>query len=264
MKECFFALILAFSTSLAFTQSDITPFQVCQKMTAINSSNGVLCAQIISQGTFDPASLSLADKVVSTSTAKALEILKMTANHILENQAGHTCELMMDVNSTNAMTCISTLLDAYPAPELLNLANKALTSSSANALTILQSGKDAYFFGPLMEICDQMLALSSSNTLVCVQTVANKVSMNASEQVCKTALSSGSAPALKCIQGIVVNYTPTSPQYPTTVNVDLKKMQTLKRSIQKTRNQLNRGLIENAQKTLEESAFLVDEMIDRR
>lgn len=259
MKKSLLALTIALSASAAFAQTITSAAQVCQKIASVNGSNGSACAQLIARNTFDPAVLNLAYKAVPQGSAVALEIMKTGANRRLTLEAGQVCEQILAVNASNATACLNATLDTMPALELLRITSKLIPQGSANAVAALQAGANAYFFAPLADICEAMASVNASNTVICVQTIANKVSMNGAEQVCRTSLSQGSSYALSCIQGIVMDYTPI-PQ-PTTIMVQEYQIQDLKRTIMKTRAQLDRGLIDNARRTLEEAALIVDEIL---
>lgn len=260
MKKSLLALTLAISASGVFAQVTTNAAQVCQRIAAVNGTNGAACAQLISRNTFDPAVLSLASRAVEKGSAVALEIMKTGANRRLTLEAGAVCEQILAVNTSNVTPCLNATLDAIPSPELLRIASKLIPGGSANAVGALQAGTNAYFFAPLADICEAMASVNASNTVICVQTIANKVSMNGSEQICKTSLSQGSSYALQCIQGIVMDYTPI-PQ-PTTIMVQEYQIQDLKRAIMKTRAQLDRNMIEQARRTLEDAAMAIDQILN--
>lgn len=259
MKKSLLALTIALSASGVFAQVTTNAAQVCQRIAAVNGTNGAACAQLISRNTFDPAVLSLASRAVEKGSATALEIMKTGANRRLTMEAGAVCEQVLQVNTQNSIACLNATLDTLPAPELLRIASKLIPQGSANAVGALQAGANAYFFAPLADICEAMASVNASNTVICVQTIANKVSMNGSEQICKTSLSQGSAYALQCIQGIVMDYTPI-PQ-PTTIMVQEYMIQDLRRVVMKTRAQLDRNLIENARRSVEEAAVIIDQIL---
>lgn len=259
MKKSLLALTIVLSTSAAFAQTVTSAAQVCQRIASVNGTNGAACAQLISRNTFDPAVLSLANRAVEKGSAVALEIMKTGANRRLTNEAGAVCEQILAVNTANATACLNATLDTIPAPELLRITSRLIPQGSANAVAALQAGTNAYFFAPLADICEAMASVNASNTVICIQTIANKVSMNGAEQICKTSLSQGSSYALQCIQGVVMDYTPI-PQ-PTTIMVQEYQIQDLKRTIMKTRAQLDRGMIDNARRTLEEAAIAIDDIL---
>lgn len=259
MKKSLLALTIALSTSGVFAQTTMTAAQLCQNIAQVNGSNGAICAQLISRNTFDPAAISLANRVLSQGSANAIEVLKVSANRRLEFDAGQVCEQVAGVNGANTVACVNAVLDTRPAPELLRIASRVLSQGSAHTVGVLQAGANAYIFAPLADVCEGMASINGSNTILCVKAIANKVSMNGSEQVCKTALSQGSAYALQCVQGIVMDYTPI-PQ-PTTIMVQEYQIQDLKRAIMKTRAQLDRGMIDNARRTLEDAALVIDEIL---
>ncbi len=259
MKKSLLALTLALSASGAFAQTITSAAQVCQKIASVNGSNGSACAQLIARNNFEPAVLNLAYKAVPQGSAVALEIMKTGANRRLTMEAGSVCEQILAVNSQNSIACLNATLDTLPAPELLRIASRLIPQGSANAVNALQAGSNAYFFAPLADICEAMASVNASNTVICVQTIANKVSMNGAEQVCRTALSQGSSYALSCVQGVVMDYTPI-PQ-PTTIMVQEYMIQDLRRVVMKTRAQLDRNLIDNARKSVEEAAVIIDQIL---
>lgn len=259
MKKSLLALTIALSTSAAFAQTVTTAAQVCQRIASVNGTNGAACAQLISRNTFDQAVLSLASRAVEKGSATALEIMKTGANRRLTLEAGAVCEQVLQVNTQNSIACLNATLDTMPAPELLRIASRLIPQGSAHAVGALTAGANAYFFAPLADICEAMASVNPSNTVICVQTIANKVSMNGAEQICKTSLSQGSSYALQCIQGVVMDYTPI-PQ-PTTIMVQEYQIQDLKRTIMKTRAQLDRGMIDNARRSIEDAALIIDEIL---
>lgn len=262
MKKTLFTLALALTASASFAQTTISAAQVCQKIAAVNGANGTICAQLISRNTFDGASLNLASKAVEKGSAIAIEILKASANRRLEMNAGITCEKILAVNPQNAVAALNVVLDTIPAMELLRISDRLIPKGSAHAVEALKVGAGAYLYAPLADICEAMADLNPANTVLCVQAISNKVSMNGAEQVCRTSLSQGSSYALSCIQGIVMDYTPI-PE-PTRIMVELYQLQDLKRSILKTRAQLDRGMIENAQRTLNDAALAIDAILNNQ
>lgn len=262
MKKALFTLAFALSATAGFAQTMTSAAQVCQKIASVNGSNGAICAQLISRNTFDQATLQVASRAVEKGSSVAIEVLQAGANRRLEMAAGQTCEQILAVNAQNGVLCVKTLVDTLPSMEVLRIANALVPKGSSHAIGALQAGANAYLFAPLADICEAMAAVNPSNTVVCIQTIANKVSMNGAEQVCRTSLSQGSAYALQCLQGIVMDYTPI-PQ-PTTIMVEAYELQELKRSILKTRAQLERGMIDNAQRTLNDAALKIDMILDKQ
>ena len=259
MKKALITVALAFSTTVGFAQTMVTATQVCQRIASINGSNGSICAQLISRNNFDPASLKLAYAAVAQSSSTAIEIMRETANRRMDPMAGELCESVVAINASNGVVCAKTVVDANVSPELVRIARAVLQQGSTYAIGTLQAGVNTYLYAPLATVCERMASINGSNTVLCVKTIANKVSMNGSEQICQTSLSQGSSYALQCLQGIVMDYTPI-PQ-PTTIMVELYQLQDLRRSLLKARAQLNRGMTENAVRTLEEAAQSVDLML---
>lgn len=258
MKLKMFTVAMALTTAGAFAQS--TPVEVCQKITRVNSTNGNVCAQMISRNTFDPYALSLSSKAVDASgSTLAIEILKTTANKTYNPGPIQVCEKVLAVNGSNVVPCLNTIADARFAPEALIIAQKLLANSSSTAIEALKATANVYLFPPAAEVCDLMVPLNTTNTLECLRTIANKVTANGSEQICKTAISNGSSYALQCLRGILVDYVPV-PQ-PTPVMVELYELQDLRKVLFKTRSQLNRGLIENASRSVEEALNQVDTIL---
>lgn len=260
MKKTILTLTLALSATAGFAQTMVTPTQVCQRIASINGTNGSICAQLISRNNYDPAALKLAYVAVAQGSSTAVEIMRETANRRMDPMSGELCEKVVTINSSNGVVCAKTVVDANVSPELIRISQAVLGQGSTYAVGALQAGVNSYFFSPLAEVCERMASINGSNTVACVRTIANKVSMNGSEQICKTSLSQGSSYALQCLQGIVMDYTPI-PQ-PTMIMVDLYQLQDLKRALMKARAQLNRGMTENATRTLEEAAQSVDIMLN--
>jgi hypothetical protein len=259
MKRTLFAVAITVSAFGAFAQSsDVTPTELCQKITRTNSSNGNVCAQLISRNTFEPQALRLASRTAdSQGTSAAIEILRTTANRRYDLASFDVCEKILPVNSGNVIPCLNTIADATFAPEILRMSIKMLQSQgSTQALNMLKTGANIYLYAPAAEICEAMISINTTNAVVCIQTIANKVTLNGSEQICRTALSNGSAYALECLRGIVTDYVPV-PE-PTRIMVELYQLQDLKRTLSKARAQLNRGMIDNAQKSLDEASTAVD------
>lgn len=258
MKTKLLALVLSFSAFTAFAQSQVSATQLCQNISSVNSANGNVCAQLISRNRFDDASLRLAQRALtSQNSSSAIEVLKLTANKRLEPASGQFVEEVMAVNSANSLKVLSLLLDVIPQPEILQFARKLLSAgNSSNALAGLEAGVNRYFFPPLLNICEAIIPVNQTNAIVCLGVVANKVSMNGSEAVCRTALNNGSSYALECLRGIVVDYTPI-PE-PTTIMVQEYQLRDLKRSLAKSRAALDRGMIEQARRSIEEANQTLD------
>lgn len=259
MNKALITVALALTTTMGFAQTMVTATQVCQRIASVNASNGSICAQLISRNNYDPASLKLAYAAVAQGSATAIEIMRETANRKMDPMAGEVCERVVALNPNNGVICAKTVVDSSVSPELARIATAVLQQGSTHAVGVLQAGVNAYLFAPLASVCEGMARLNGNNTVLCVETIANKVSMNGSEQICQTSLSQGSSYALQCLQGIVMDYTPI-PQ-PTTIMVELYQLQDLRRLISKAKAQLNRGMIENATRTLEEASQSVDIML---
>jgi hypothetical protein len=261
MKKSIFALSIALCASGAFAQTITSATQVCQRIASVNGTNGANCAQLISRNNFEPAVLSLAYKAVPQGSATALEIMRTGANRRLTQEAGALCEQFLSVNAQNSIACLNATLDTFPAPELLRISSRLIPQGSSYAVSALQAGANAYFFSPLADICEAMASVNASNTVRCVQTIANKVSMNGAEQVCRSALTQGSSYALSCVEGIVMDYTPI-PQ-PTTIMVQEYLVQDLRKAVLKTRSLLDRNMIDNARKSVDEAVMIIDQMLTR-
>ena len=261
MKKSIIALTLALTASAGFAQTMVSPTQVCQKIASINGSNGNICAQLISRNNYDPAALKLAYVATAQGSSTAIEIMRETANRRMDPMSGELCESIIAINSSNGVVCAKTVVDANVSPELIRISRAVLAQGSSHAVGALQAGVNSYFFGPLANVCERMASVNGSNTVACVRTIANKISINGSEQICQTSLSQGSSYALQCLQGIVMDYTPI-PE-PTRVMVELYQLQDLKRSLLKAKAQLNRNMIENAARTLEEASLAVDMMLNQ-
>lgn len=253
MKKTLLAVVIALGATAAFAQVAPTATQLCQNISAANSTNGNVCAQLISRNRFDDASLRLAQRALSTqNSSAAIEVMKLTANKRLEPSSGLLVEEIMAANSTNSLKALSLLLDVVPQQEILQFSRKLLSAGNSSvAIQGLEAGINKYFYAPLLGICDAMISVNQQNAIVCLNLVANKVSMNSSEQVCRTALNNGSSYALECLRGIVVDYTPI-PE-PTTIMVQEYQLRDLKRSILKSRAALDRGMIDPARRSLEEA-----------
>lgn len=257
MKTKILALVLGFSAFSAFAQQ-ISPTQLCQNISSVNGANGNVCAQLISRNRFDETSIRIAQRALTTqNSSSAIEVLKLTANKRLEPSSGLFVEEVMSVNSANSLKALSLLLDVVPQPEILQFARKLLSAgNSSNALQGLEAGVNRYFYPPLLNICEAIISVNQANAIACLGVVANKVSMNGAEQVCRTALNNGSSYALECLRGIVVDYTPI-PE-PTTIMVQEYQLRDLKRSLSKSRAALDRGMIENARRALEDANQTLD------
>jgi hypothetical protein len=260
MIKCLLTLLLSMASFMTLAQTTLTPAKLCQNIAAISATNGNACAQLISRNLFDQSALTLANKALGSGSSKALEVMNLAANHRLDEQAGRLCEKIMDVSMSNSLVCLGLVLDVTVAPELLRFSEKMLASGSSNSISVLQTNLQAYFYPPLFEICEAMMSVSASNSIACIQVIGNKISMNGAEQVCKTSLGQGSSYALQCLEGIVMDYVP-APEYPTTIRVNLSEIENLRKMIAKTQNQLNRGLTENAKRTLVEMSARVEEIL---
>jgi|GEM_PF-4005125 len=249
MKGKFITLALALTTTGAFAQTNISANQVCQRMTSVNASNASICAQLISRNNFDPAALSLANKAITHSSATAISILQTSANRRLDIEAGKTCERVLEVNSGNSIECLKAVLDTTPSFDLLRVANNLIPQGSVHTVNVLKSGVNAYFFGPLVDVCDAMVTVNAGNAVICMQEIANKVSREGSEQICRASLSQGSAYTLQCLRGIVSDYVP----YPQTMMVDIYQIQELRKNLLKARALLDRGMLDNSKKSLDEA-----------
>lgn len=249
MKKSLLIVALTLGSAFAFAQSGVSPNQVCQKIAMVNASNASICAQLISRNNFDQAALNLAYKAIPHSSQIALSLLQVSANRRLEDSAGKTCERVLDVNAENSIACVKAVLDTNPSPELLRVANKLVPQGSIHVVNVLNIGANAYFFAPLVDICDAMVSVNAENAVICMQDIANKVSANGSEQICRTSLNQGSAYAIQCIRGIILDYNPV----PQAILVDFNQLQELRKSLVKTRALLERGILDNSKKSLEEA-----------
>ena len=256
MKKSLLALIVALSATTSFAQSGMSAAQVCQRVAAVNGSNGSICAQLIARNAFDQGAIDLANLVLSQGSSYAVEVMKATANRRFDMGAFQACSSIASINGSNTVACASAAVDKMVTPELGRIVSKLASQGSSYVVGAVQAGAGAYFYAPLAEICEAMGAINGTNTVACVSTIANKVTMNSSEQVCRTALNNGSSYALECLRGIVLDYTPV-PE-PTRVMVELYMLQDLKRALSKTRSMLDRGMIENARRSLDDAINQMD------
>lgn len=262
MKKTLMAAAFAICATAGFAQTMMSPAELCTKIARVNGSNGAICAQLISRNTFDPAAISIADRVLAKGSSYAIEVLNASANKMIDVAAGQVCERVADVNGSNTIPCVNAIANTRPSLTLLQIATAVLPKGSSFTIEVLNAGANAFLSSPLASICESVALVNGSNAVVCVQVIANKVTMNNSEEVCRASLNRGSSYAIECLRGIVMDYVPV-PQ-PTTIMVDLYKMQDLKRSLLKAKAQLNRGMIENAQRTLEEASQSIDLILNEQ
>lgn len=256
MKKSLLVLIVALSATASFAQSGMSAAQVCQRVASVNGSNGAICAQLIARNTFDQGAIELANLVLAQGSSHAVEVMKATANRRFEMSAFQACSSIANVNGANTVACASAAVDKMITPELVRIVTKLASQGSSHVVGAVGAGAGSYFYAPLAEICEAMASVNGGNTVLCVSTIANKVTMNSSEQVCRTALNSGSSYALECLRGVVLDYTPV-PE-PTRVMVELYMLQDLKRALLKTRSMLDRGMIENARRTVDDALIQMD------
>jgi hypothetical protein len=197
---------------------------------------------------------------VDTGSSNAIEVLKATANKRIDLNASTVCEKIVAINSGNVAPCMATIADAYVAPELVQIANAVLNGGSSYAIAVLKAGVNAYFYGPAADICTAMGSINSGNVQVCTQVIANKIVMNGAEQVCRTALNNGSTYAIDCLRNVMVDYVAPRPVV-TTVGVDIQRLQDLRRDLMKARTMLDRNMIENARRTLDDSVRAVEDIL---
>ena len=259
MKKSVLSLVLMLTASISFAQS-ITANSVCQRVAQANLANASACAQLISRNTFDQGALNVAYRAVDTGSANALEVLKVTANKRVDLNASVVCEKIVTVNPASIAPCMGTIADAFVAPELAQIALAVLNGGSSYTLAVLKAGINAYFFVPVADICVAMATVNPANTPVCTQVIANKIVMNGAEQVCRTSLNNGSSYALDCLRNIVVDYIPPRP-ISTIVGVEIQRLQDFRRDLMKTRAMLDRGLIDGARLSLDESVRAVEEIL---
>lgn len=262
MKKQALAILFALMATGAFAQSYTSPAELCQKITLLSPSNGTICAQLIAHNSFDVGVLMTADRAASVGSSYAIQVLKVGANRRMDAQAGEVCVGVASISGSNAVPCVEALLDTRSNPELLAIAKRLTSTGTSYTVQALKVGANAYLYAPLASICEDMTSLSPSNTVVCVETIANKMSYNGSEQVCRTALSRGSSYVIQCLKGIVVDYIP-NPE-PTMIMVELYQLRELKRSLMKTKTQINRGNIEAAIRTLDDASYSVENMLNSR
>jgi hypothetical protein len=244
---------------MSFAQS-ITANSVCQKVVQANSANGAACAQLIARNVFDQGALNVAYRTVDVGSSYAIEVLKVTANKRIDLNASMVCEKVVAANSANVAPCMSTIADAYVAPELVEIATAVLQGGSSYTLAVLKAGVNAYFYAPAANICTAMASVNAANVPVCTQVIANKIVLNGAEQVCRTSLNSGSSYAIDCLRNVVVDYVTPGP-ISTTVGVEIQRLQDLRRDLMKTRNLLDRGMIDNARRTLDDSVRAVEDIL---
>jgi hypothetical protein len=259
MTKTFFSLVLMLTASMSFAQS-ITAGAVCQKITQANAANSAICAQLIARNIFDQGALNVAYRTVDVGSSYAIEVLKVTANKRVDLNASMVCEKIISINSANVAPCMTTIADAYVAPELVQIASAVLQGGSSYALAVLKIGVNAYFFAPAANICTAMTTVNAANVPVCTQIIANKIVMNGAEQVCRTALNSGSTYAIDCLRNVVSDYVNPG-QFSTTVGVEIQKLQDLRRDLMKTRNLLDRNMIEHARRSLDVSVRAVEDIL---
>lgn len=264
MKKTLFAMAFALTATAGFAQTIMTPTELCMQVSRLNSSNGNVCAQLISRNTYDPLAITLASKAAATQGSQAaINILNVTANKRYDSQSMQVCEAIVPVNASNVIPCLQTIENATFAPEAIRMSLKQLSGQGSQAaLNMLKATANVYLFPPAAQVCEDMISINATNAVVCIQVIANKVTLNGSEQICRTALSNGSSYALECLRGIVTDYVPV-PQ-PTMIMVDAYRLQDLKRSLLKAKAQLNRGMIENAQKTIEDAAQSIDLILNEQ
>ena len=258
MKKFLLSLVVALSASASFAQSGMSAAQVCQRIAEVSGSNGAVCAQLIARNHFDQGALDLAHQVLSQGSTHAVGVLNATANRRFEVEAGQACSAIASISGSNTVACAKAAVDKRISPDLVRIVRPLAAQGSVHVVGAMQAGADAYLYSPLADVCVAMAGVSGSNTVACVSTIANKVTMNQSEQVCRTALNNGSSYALQCLRGVVLDYAPV-PE-PTRVMVELYQLQDLRRSLSKARSMLDRGMIENARRSIDDALIQLDYM----
>jgi hypothetical protein len=255
-----FSLALLVSASVSFAQS-VTAAQVCQKVASANASNGTICAQLIARNVFDQGALNVAFRSVDGGSSYAIEVLKVAANRRFDINGTIVCEKVVAANSSNVAPCMTAIADMYVDSALSRVALAALTGGTSYAVAVLKAGANATFFQPIADICVGVAQANPANASVCIQVIADKTVLNGAEAVCRTSLSSGTSYAIDCLRNVVVDYAPVPVPTRTTVAVDLMRLQDLRRDLMKTRNLLDRGMIENARRSLDDSVRSVEDLL---
>lgn len=259
MKKQLLGLVVALSATAAFAQNYLTPAQVCQNVARVNGSNGAICAQLISQNQYDQGTLIAANAAIPSGSSYAIQVMRSGANRTVGAPAGEVCASVAKANASNTAPCIEAVADTIPSMELLDIAQRLIPNGSSYAVQALRAGANAYLYAPLANVCAEMVSVNASNTVVCVQVIANKVAMNGSEQVCRASMASGSSYVIQCLRNIVQEYVPVP--VPTAVMVELYQIQDLKRSIMKARAQMNRGMIDAAERTLDDASAVIEQIL---
>lgn len=262
VKKSFLFLTLALASVSGFAEESITPVELCSKVAKLSGDNGRRCVQIIARNEFDSASLRLANTALMYGTITPVRVLEVTANGRLDAKLEAFCKSVIRLSSSNGVQCAQYAMNKTVSEELLAIAYVGLKAGSTSALSILKEGGESKFSQPLAKICEQVTSLSSSAGLECVKVIANKTSHNNLEKVCEASLRLGSTSVVNCLKEIVVDSSSSSEiNKPVTTVVDVRELEDLKRSLTKTRALLNRSLIDQAQKELDDAVETVNQLL---
>ena len=71
-----------------------TPGEVCSAMASRNSSNAVICVQLISSAYIDGGAADVTFTTLQSSTSDPLACLRAASNHSFSPWAAHTCDIV--------------------------------------------------------------------------------------------------------------------------------------------------------------------------
>lgn len=259
MKKTLFTAAFLLSSTVALAQ--VTPAQVCQKI-SYNSTNAAKCAQIISRSTFDQGGLDVAFTLANSSSADTVNALAAVAGKRVEPEASTVCNKIASYNATNAVACLNAIANNSYSPVATRVAKIIANSSSADAVNAMKAGANAYMNNNAGVACEKIASYNATNAVRCLSAIANKEYLNGSESVCITIANSSSADAVNCLTNSGVTYVPAPVQ--TDLLISAQELRSLKMDIIKARTQLERGLTDNALRTLSDALRTIETVESQR
>lgn len=261
MKLLLASLTLAVSFS-SLAQTVYGPVDVCRRVSSWNSTNGANCAQVISRSRFDQAVIDVAYALANSgNTSAAVSVMQNGANRRMEANTARVCLRVASWNASNAINCVNEALDAFFEEPALDVAYAlANTGNTSAAVEAMRNSRNAYIHPGAARVCQRAASWNATNGASCLKAIANKDFLNGTETICYDLANTGNtSSAIRCLENSGVEYSPLPP-LPTSISMSSLQFNDIQRSVRKAERMLDRGMIEEARRSLTDLNRTLDEV----
>lgn len=267
-----FYVLMTYLTMLASAMAqNYAPSDVCRRINNFNSSAANECLQLINHNQFDQNVTNLAYKMADhQNTVSAMDLLQNCANHYVQFEAANVCSRIADSYPTNAVKCMSNVMDGTYFIIATDLAYKMANKQNIiSSIDVLKLTKNAYLHTGATNVCNRMADSYPTEATKCINIIVNKDFYNGTESICyDMANNQNINSALSCLTNNAMPHqtnpyptpypTPTPyPPVPREFYISLDQYSNLLKEIRYAQRMISFGKIDQVSQSLNDMANIM-------